>query len=825
MADDRFAALAAGLDLVLWEAELPSRRFSFVSRYAETLLGFPLDDWYAPGFWQAHLHEQDRGFAMAMDTAHAAESDRYEIEYRLVHAGGHAVFVRDLVVVRFDAQRRPVGLSGVLIDVTTDRSLNHALTDSEQRFRAVMEQVPNISVQGYSPDRRVVFWNSASERLYGYNASETRGRLLEELIIPPAMRSEVTNLHERWLRTGEPIPAGELELLRKDGSKVSVFSSHVITHNRYGEPEMYCIDVDLTDIKRAEAALRSSEARFRLTVEHAPVGIAILGLDSRFLQVNPRFCAITGYEPSELMLSSFASITDDGTRDAFHEELDACLAGKLQSFNLETRLNHKYADELWVSTTVSVMRKADGSAEQLICSIEDVTERRATKARFEWLAHHDPLTDLPNRTLLRDRLQQAMARALRAGKRAALMFLDLDRFKNINDSLGHAFGDQVLRAVASRLRTCVRDTDTVARLGGDEFLLVLECVENDQDVGVVARKIIDKLSTPLEVQSQTLSTGASIGIALYPEDGIDVDSLLKNADSAMYHAKESGRSAFRFFTESMNLSAIDRLRMENALRQALDNSELSLHYQLQVELTTTRVLGVEALLRWNNPVLGNVSPARFIPVAEESGLIVPIGEWVLNEACAQASDWRDEGIRDITVAVNLSALQFRRTDIVAKVRAALDRYGIPAGMLELELTESQLMHNVEEVMRTMNELKALGVKLSIDDFGTGYSSLSYLKRFPVDRLKVDRSFVNDVADDPDDAAIVRTIIQLGRSLKLDVIAEGVETPAQLDFLTMEGCHSAQGYLFAKPMAVAQVTPLLRGNAPPGGNGTGVANAA
>ena len=816
MNDDRFAALAAGLDLVLWEAELPGRRFRFVSPYAETLLGYAKDEWCMPGFWQAHLHPDDRGFAVTLDAAHAAESDRYEIEYRMVHAGGHAVFVRDLVVVRFNEDGEAIGLSGVMIDVTSDRALNHALTDSEHRFRAVMEQVPNISVQGYDPQRRVVFWNSASERLYGYTASEVRGRLLEELIIPEPMRADVVRLHSHWLQTGEAIPAGELELQRKDGSLVSVFSSHVMTHNRYGEPEMYCIDVDLTDIKRAEAALRDSEARFRLTVENAPVGIAILALDGRILQVNPRFCAISGYGAVDLLATSFAALTENGAREAYQNEVDACLSGAQQSFNLEARLLHKYGHELWISATVSMMRNTNGEPEQLICAIEDVTEQRASKARFEWLAHHDPLTDLPNRTLLRDRLQQAMARALRAGKRAALMFLDLDRFKNINDSLGHAFGDQVLRSVAARLRTCVRDTDTVARLGGDEFLIVLECVENEQDVGVVARKIVDKLSLPLDVQSQTLSTGASIGIALYPEDGVDVDTLLKNADSAMYHAKDSGRNAFRFFTEAMNLSAIDRLRMENALRQALEFGELSLHYQPQVELTTTRVLGVEALLRWNNPVLGNVSPARFIPVAEESGLIVPIGEWVLGEACAQARRWRDEGIEALTVAVNLSALPFRRTDIVGKVRAALDRHCIPAGMLELELTESLLMHNAEEVLRTMNDLKALGVKLSIDDFGTGYSSLSYLKRVTVDRLKIDRSFVNDVADDPDDAAIVRAIIQLGRSLKLDVIAEGVETPSQLDFLTMEGCHSAQGFFFARPMPAADLDGMLHSGLAAGG---------
>lgn len=819
MTEDRFTALAAGLNLVMWEAELPSRQFSSVSPYAETLLGYPRDEWLKPGFWQTHIHEKDLGMTLALDTAHTLESARFEIEYRLVHADGHAVFVRDMIVVEHDAQGRPCRLAGVMIDVTTDRALNHALLDSEQRFRSVMEQVPNISVQGYDINRRVVFWNSASEDLYGFTAAEARGQLLEDLIIPPPMRDAVVMLHGRWIEHGEAIPAAELTLQRKDGSPVSVYSAHVMTQNRHGEPEMYCLDVELTDIKRTQAALGESETRFKLTVENAPVGIAILSLSDQFIQVNPRFCSITGFDESELRAASFTALLDEDSREAYALELAACLAGHKASVQFDARIQHRHGKEVWISSTLAILRNASGTPEQVICSIEDVTERRAARARVEWLAHHDPLTDLPNRTLLRDRLQQAMARSLRAGKRAALIFLDLDRFKNVNDSLGHAFGDHLLRAVATRLRMCVRDSDTVARLGGDEFLIVLDCMEDANDVALVASKIIERLSTPIDVQTQTLSTGASLGISIYPDDGIDVDSLLKNADAAMYHAKESGRNMFRFFTEEMNLATIDRLRMEHALRQAIEKDELSLHFQPQIELGSRRIIGVEALLRWSSPALGNVSPARFIPVAEESGLIVPIGEWVLQEACMQAMRWHEQGIDDITVAVNLSALQFRRTDIVAVTRAMIQRHGIPSRMIELELTESILMHNVDELLQTLNNLRALGVKLSIDDFGTGYSNFSYLKRFPLDRLKIDRSLVADVATDEDDAAIVRAMIQLGRSLKLDVIAEGVENAEQADFLATEGCHSVQGYFFARPMPAVQVTPMLlaeRPNARPAG---------
>ena len=354
------------------------------------------------------------------------------------------------------------------------------------------------------------------------------------------------------------------------------------------------------------------------------------------------------------------------------------------------------------------------------------------------------------------------------------------------------------QGVAGRLRQCVRETDTVSRQGGDEFIIVLTGVDSPDEAGRVAAKILDQLDAAFDVDGQQLRTSFSIGIALFPEDGHDPETLMKNADTAMYHAKESGRNTYRFFDERMNVNTLERLQLENGLRQAIGRQELRLAYQAQVDLASGRIIGLEALLRWASEPLGNVPPSRFIPLAEECGLIIPIGDWVLREACRQARQWQDAGLAPVPVGVNLSALQFRRSDIVAGVAAALDESGLDGRWLELELTESLLMESGPDVILTLGRLKALGVRLSIDDFGTGYSSLAYLKRFPVDRLKIDQSFVRDLAQNPDDAVIIRTIIQLGHNLRLEVIAEGTETLEQMDFLRREGCTAAQGYLFSRP---------------------------
>ena len=476
----------------------------------------------------------------------------------------------------------------------------------------------------------------------------------------------------------------------------------------------------------------------------------------------------------------------------------------------EVRRQRRDGSPIDINTTLAPLRDSTGQIYGYLAIAADITERKAAEQQIEILAYRDVLTGLPNRLLVQDRFEQAIASADRTKNRVALFFLDLDNFKTINDSLGHAVGDALLKEIAARLNECVRDTDTISRQGGDEFLIVVQDLPDAEAASPVLLKIMERLQDPFHADGHELSTSVSIGIALYPEDGADFDTLLKKADMAMYRAKESGRNAYRYFDEQMNVEAVDHLSMRNGLRKALERDEFVLHYQPQIDLASGAVIGAEALIRWNHPESGMIAPARFIPVAEESGLIVPIGAWVMKEACRQAMAWRRAGLPELTMAVNLSAVQFRRGDVEQTVISALEDSGFDPALLELELTESILIHNTENVLATVKRLKLLGVKLSIDDFGTGYSSLSYLKRFAVDKLKIDQSFIRDLASDPDDAAIVRAIIQMARSLNLKTIAEGVEDHEMLEHLRIFHCDEAQGYYFARPMPAEEfVRYLLR----------------
>ncbi len=434
---------------------------------------------------------------------------------------------------------------------------------------------------------------------------------------------------------------------------------------------------------------------------------------------------------------------------------------------------------------------------------------RQAELAIHQLSNYDSLTGLPNRTLLEDRLNQAIAQASREEHCLGVMFLDLDQFKQVNDTLGHVYGDNLLKLVSQRLERCLRKSDTVARLGGDDFIIILTGVRQCEHISQVARKILDALSEPLQLDEHEIFTTASIGIAIYPVDGDAPHLLLKNADIAMYQAKEQGRNAFQFFSREMNYKAEERLLLDNSLRRALERQEFFVHYQPQMDLLTGRLIGMEALVRWQHPEMGMVTPEKFIPLAEDSGLIIPIGEWVLKTACRQNKAWQEMGFGPLRVAVNLSGRQFKQERLVESVAAILNETGLAPSLLELEITESIIMRNAEETIVTLRRLKEMGISLAIDDFGTGYSSLSYLKHFPIDRLKIDRSFVLDITTDPDDAAIAEAIISMAHSLKLKVTAEGVEQQEQLRFLAQRNCDEMQGYLVSRPISTEEFTRLLQ----------------
>jgi diguanylate cyclase (GGDEF)-like protein len=464
--------------------------------------------------------------------------------------------------------------------------------------------------------------------------------------------------------------------------------------------------------------------------------------------------------------------------------------------------------EAAIEDSVAPIHDRRGQVTGAVMVFRDVSIARALSLRISYLAQHDALTDLPNRLLFNDRLTQAMAMAHRHRRKLAVLFLDGDRFKNINDSLGHVIGDRVLQSVAQRLLDCVRRSDTVSRQGGDEFMVLLSEVTNPEDAAVSAEKILLAMSAPHRIGQRDVHLTMSIGIATHPDDGKDAETLVRNADFAMYHAKNSGRNNYQFFKPEMNVRAVERQSLESGLRDAIERREFVLHYQPKMNLDTGAVIGIEALIRWHHPQRGLVPPVQFIPIAEECGFIVPIGQWVLREACHRARAWQDAGLRPMRIAVNVSAAELRAGEFVAGVNDILTETGLDPRYLELELTETFLMQDSKATVTVLKALKGMGVQLALDDFGTGYSSLSYLKRFPIDILKIDQSFVRDLTTDADDASIVTAVINMGKSLHMGVVAEGVETREQLAFLREQGCPEGQGYYFSRPVLAEEFPQLL-----------------
>jgi len=562
--------------------------------------------------------------------------------------------------------------------------------------------------------------------------------------------------------------------------------------------------IDLSDRKREEDHLNLVGQVF----ERSSDAILITDRSNRILSVNSAFSRMSGYSAEEVLGRDprlFASGRHD--RSFFRDmwagiERNGSWSGEIWNRRKDGEV---YAE--WL--TVHGVRNGSGAIENCIAIYTEITDQRVAAERIQFLAHFDPLTRLPNRMLLQDRMRQALAHAAREGTRVALLFLDLDRFKTINDSLGHLVGDRLLQEVAMRVRGCVREDDTVARRGGDEFIVMLPHVEAADQAAHVAEKIIDAMGDSVVVDGHRLNVTFSIGISIYPDDAPNADGLIRNADIAMYRSKAGGRNKFQFFTADMNAHALERLALENDLHRALEREEFTLVYQPQIDSESGRIIGAEALLRWDHPRRGLIGPAQFIPVAEESGLIVPIGEWVLERACEQMRQWRLAGLEQVVLSVNISALQFSQKNLIGSIRRVLERSGVEPGMLELELTESVLMRDHDATCEMMGELNDMGVRMAVDDFGTGYSSLSYLRSFPIHKLKIDQSFVRDLNRSSDAGAITGAIIAMAKNLNLRVLAEGVETGDQASFLQAQSCEQFQGHYFSKPLSADGFADLLQ----------------
>jgi len=556
------------------------------------------------------------------------------------------------------------------------------------------------------------------------------------------------------------------------------------------------------------------EEKERAQVTLNSIGDAVISTDvvGRITYLNTVAEGLTGWSREEATGRTFEEVfrlIDSATRtQVLNPMLTAIQEDRTVGLTPNCVLIQRDGAEAAIEDSAAPIHDRRGHVTGAVMVFHDVSRARALSLRMSYLAQHDALTELPNRVLLSDRLTQAMALAARHRQKLAVLFLDVDRFKHINDSLGHSIGDRLLQAIGRRLVTCVRSSDTVSRQGGDEFVILLSEITHGQDAAVAAEKIIVALGVPYNIDQHDLHVTVSIGIVIYPDDGADAETLLRNADFAMYHAKFSGSDNFQFFKPEMNVRAVERQSLENGLRHALDRHEFVLQYQPKVNLITGAIVSVEALIRWTHPKRGLVPPAQFIPVAEECGFIVAIGRWVLREACIQARTWQNAGLKPILVAVNISAVELRARDFLTSVRAILSETGLEPSCLELELTETFLMQDLKSTAAVLQGIKDMGIGLALDDFGTGYSSLSYLKRFPIDTLKIDRSFVKDLSTEGDDAGIVSAVISMGRSLHMRVVAEGVETHEQLTFLQGQNCEEAQGYYFSRPVSAYEIAQLL-----------------
>jgi diguanylate cyclase (GGDEF)-like protein/PAS domain S-box-containing protein len=680
--------------------------------------------------------------------------------------------------------------------------------ESEVQYRLLFDSNPLPMWVFERKTLKFLAVNEAASRQYGFSSQE----FLTMTIADIRPEEDLPALSEATAKTIRGLQEATIWRHRKrNGAIIDVeIISHDLTFHGI-EAELIAAR-DVTERKLAEEAILFKTALLEAQAETTIDGILVVDEFDHIILANKQF----GFHlemPFELLSTRddrivLKHMTDKvEAPDAFIERVKYLNSHQDEKSRDELRLKNGKIFDRYSAPLVDSNLHYRGR----IWYFRDITHRKVAEERVQFLAYYDALTGLPNRTLLLDRLAKALAAARRQNNKLALLYLDLDRFKDINDSLGHSVGDLLLQGIAERLKTWGREQDTVARLGGDEFLIMLTSVKDISDAAVAAERLMDAMTAEFVVQGHSLSIGCSIGISIFPEHGTDTETLIKNADAAMYRAKESGRNNFRFFTEDMNDQAAERLALEHSLRLALPQNELFLMYQPQMDMATGKIVGLEALLRWKHPEFGLVPPDRFIRIAENSGLILPIGEWVLRTACSQARKWQEEGLPVVTVAVNVSAIQFRQEGFCELIRRVLHETGLAPQYLELELTESLLLANPDVMLSVAHKLKAMGLTLAIDDFGTGYSSFGYLRKFQVSKLKIDRSFVCDVAVNSDAAAITTAIITMAKSLHLKVIAEGVENEAQMSFLRAHQCDEIQGYYFSKPLAVDKVADKLRSN--------------
>ncbi|WP_049278039.1 sensor domain-containing protein [Pseudomonas putida] len=803
----------------LYVQDVLSQRMIFSNRHLGQTLGYDRTELAQMGdrFWELLLHPEDAAHFQALrqqqrDNGHD-QPLHCQLRFRHRDGGWRCYDIREQVLTR-DAEGLVTRIIGVAKDVTVQIEASQSLRDSEQRYRMLAESISDVI---FSTDSllKLNYVSPSVQSVLGYQADWIFANGWQSIIANPAQLTGIYSLMERVSKAmGDPVQLAQLrsqlptqlflfDCLRADGRKIPIELRLVLVWDDDQRFEgVLGVGRDISQQRRAEKDLRMAATVF----EHSTSAILITDPAGYIVQANEAFSRVSGYAVSEVLDQLPGMLTVDEQQEG-HLRYVVKQLHQRGSWEGEVWLKRRDGDHYPAWVGITAVLDDEGDLASYVCFFTDISERKASEQRIHRLAYYDALTHLPNRTLFQDRLYNALQQAERQKAWVVLMFLDLDRFKPINDSLGHAAGDRMLKDMALRLLACVDDDDTVARMGGDEFTLLLQ-PRPTREMALnraihVAENILGSLVRPFVLENREFFVTASIGIALSPQDGSELSQLMKNADTAMYHAKERGKNNFQFYQAEMNASALERLELESDLRHAMEQNEFILYYQPQFSGDGKRLTGAEALLRWRHPTRGLVPPGDFIPVIEELGLVVDVGDWVLREASRQLKAWHKAKVRVPKVSVNISARQFSDGQLGTRIANILEESGLPPACLELELTESILMREVNEALQILASLKNLGLSIAVDDFGTGYSSLNYLKQFPIDVLKIDRTFVDGLPEGEQDAQIARAIIAMAHSLNLAVIAEGVETHEQLEFLREHGCDEVQGYLFGRPMPAHQ----------------------
>ncbi len=800
----KLALLFGNLPGMVYRTQRGTRwELDFVSGGCEELTGYTPEELLSGDrrFYADHvIAHDDRVHVRREIFEKASAGEAYRVHYKAQTKDGRERWVWDQGQGVLDEEGHLIALEGFVGDLTERVRVEENLRESEERYRGLVEASPDAIV--VHQDGEIVFVNNAAMGLLGAKTSEELiGSRVTKFVHPDYMDMVVERI-AMVQKAGGELPLAEEVLLSLDQKPFNAeVAGRMVTFG--GLPAIQLVIRDITVRKQAEEGLRVASTVFNTTHE----GIMVSDADNRIKAINPAFSRITGYEPDEVIGKNPSLLSSGRHEDDFYDRMWASIR---QSGYWEGEIwNRRKTGETypeWLSVTV--IRDKRGKVVEYVGVFTDITKRKQDEEQILRQANYDSLTGLPSRNLFFDRLNTTLAEARRDHSMVALLFIDLDHFKVVNDTMGHVVGDRLLQLATDRLSACVRESDTVARFGGDEFTVILREISKAEDAAKVAEKIIESISEPFTLDGRETFIGASIGITIYPYDADDVTTMLRNADMAMYQAKEQGRNAFHFYTPEMNTAALQRMVMEGALRRAVENEEFILHYQPVIEAASGRVVAAEALIRWEDPDVGLTMPDRFIGLAEETGLIAPVGEWVLTEALRQTKAWHDEGFPDLAIAVNLSNKQIKRGMDKAKVENILALTGFDPAKLTLEITETLVMEDTEHNTAWMAELRQMGIRFSIDDFGTGYSSLSYLKRLPADSIKIDRSFIKDLFEKGGEKPLVEAMIAMAHSLNLKVTAEGVEEIRHVEFLESQGCDYLQGFYFSRPLTVEAFRAVL-----------------